>query len=141
MDDLRTRLENAYAELHKLKCSRTQLFDDSCQIKDLTYTQIEYLKTIDQEDYMTVSDLAEKTMNSKPTVTEMIKKFIALDCVRKEPCQADGRKVYLKLTQRGKKIARMEEYVIGDVIDHIQKQLTKDEIETLIQLLIKGTST
>lgn len=140
MDDLKTRLVNAYAEFAKLKCSRTQLFDATCQIKDLTYTQIEYLKTIDQLEYMTISDLAEKTMNSKPTVTEMVKKFIALDCVNKEPCQEDGRKVYLTLTQRGKKIARMEEYVMGDVIDHIINQLNQDEIESLIHLLNKGTS-
>jgi len=140
MDDLKTRLMNAYAEFAKLKCSHTQLFDASCQIKDLTYTQIEYLKIIDQDDYMTISDLAEKTRNSKPTVTEMVKKFILLDCVKKEPCHEDGRKFYLSLTQRGRKIARMEEYVMGDVMQHIQRNLTDEEIEIFINLLYKGTS-
>lgn len=139
MEDLKTRLIQAYSEFTKLKCNQSEIFDEACQVKDLTYTQIEYLKVIDRQDYLTVSDLAEVTMNSKPTVTEMVKKFIALDCVNKEPCMEDGRKFYLSLTQRGKKIARMEEYVMENVFDHIIQKLTKEEIESLIQLLHKGS--
>lgn len=139
MDDLKTRLIQAYSEFAKLKCDKSQIFDQTCQVKDLTYTQIEYLKVIDGQEYITVSDLAEYTMNSKPTVTEMVKKFIALDCVNKEPCVEDGRKFYLTLTQRGKKIARMDEYVMENVFEHILNKLSEEEIESLIQLLHKGS--
>jgi len=120
-----------------LKCSSTSKLDQRCQLKDLTMTQIQYLKIIDTHDYITISDLAKEVNNSKPTVTEMIKKFTTAGCVYKEKCHHDGRKSYLILTDRGKQVARMEEYVMHDLIQAVVNKLNKDEIEVLVRLLEK----
>jgi DNA-binding MarR family transcriptional regulator len=128
---------NAYKNLYKLKCNSTDKFDNQCELSHLTLTQVEYLKIIDRHEYITISQLASEVQNSKPTVTEMVKKFTALDCVYKVKCHQDGRKAYLKLTDRGLKIARMEENVLQDLISKIMVKLTEDEVETLISLFEK----
>ncbi len=138
MNDVEVKLFDTYRKLVEMKYSCTTKIDRECQLKDLTMKQIQYLKIIDRHDYITISSLAQEVNNSKPTVTEMIKKFIKLDCVYKEKCDRDGRVSYLMLTDRGQKIARMEENVLKDVIDKIVKRLTEDEIETLIYLIEKA---
>jgi DNA-binding MarR family transcriptional regulator len=100
-------------------------------------TQVEYLKVIDRHEYITISQLATEVHNSKPTVTELVKKFTAQDCVYKVKCHQDGRKAYLKLTDRGLKIARMEENVLKDLTQKILDRLTQEEVETLIFLFEK----
>jgi len=123
--DIEKKLLETYSKLVQLKCHSTHKFDSECQLKDLTIIQIEYLKIIDTHDY---------------TVTEMVKKFIAVDCVYKIKCSSDARKSYLKLTTRGEKIARMEQYVLEDVVTKMIKKLTKEEIISLIYLIEKVAS-
>lgn len=57
---------------------------DKYNISQLTLKQIEYLKKFDEHEYVTISQLAEDLNLSKPSITEMVKKFIQLDCVKKE---------------------------------------------------------
>ncbi len=57
---------------------------DKYNISQLTFKQIEYLKKFDEREYVTISQLAEDLNLSKPSITEMVKKFIQLDCVKKE---------------------------------------------------------
>lgn len=137
MNDREQRLLNAYKNLYRLKCSSSDKFDNQCELSHLTLTQIEYLKVIDRHEYITISQLAKEVNNSKPTVTEMVKKFDNLGCVYKVKCQEDGRKFYLKLTDRGLKVARMEDNVINDLIKNILDKLTDDEVDTMIILFEK----
>ncbi len=137
MKDTELRLMEAYKNLYKLKCNSADKFDHQCELSDLTLTQIEYLKIIDKHEYITLSGLAEAVHNSKPTVTEMVKKFTSLDCVYKVRCHQDGRKSYLKLTDRGLKVARMEENVLKDLVQKIMTRLTEEEVNTLIDLFEK----
>lgn len=136
--DIDKQLLETYSRLVELKCLSAHKFDSECKLKDLTLTQIEYLKIIDSHEYITISSLAKEVDNSKPTVTEMVKKFIAVDCVYKVKCSSDARKSYLKLTSRGEKIARMEQHVLEDVVSKMIKNLTKEEIISLIYLIDKA---
>jgi len=140
MDNTKIRLLRRYNQLVEMKCASETKFDHQCQIKDLTFKQIEYLKIIDKHELITISELAQEVDNSKPTVTEMVKKFISLDCVYKVKCSSDARKAYLQLTDRGIKIARMEDNILSDLLDKIFVKLTDEEIETLIHLLDKTVS-
>lgn len=137
MKDQEQRLLNAYKNIYKMKCSATDNYDNQCELSHLTLTQIEYLKVIDRHEAITISQLAKEVNNSKPTVTEMVKKFTYLDCVYKVKCHQDGRKAYLKLTDRGLKIARMEENVLSNLIHKIIEKLTKEEVESLIYIFEK----
>lgn len=137
MTDQEQRLLNAYKNIYKMKCSSTDTYDNKCELSHLTITQIEYLKVIDRHEAITISQLAKEVNNSKPTVTEMVKKFTYLDCVYKVKCSQDGRKAYLKLTDRGLKIARMEQNILADLIRKIINKLTEQEVESLINIFEK----
>lgn len=61
----------------KNDCSCT-IFSE-CGLSDMTVRQIAYLKTIDEQGEIMFSRLAEITRNSKPTITEMVNKFVRRD--------------------------------------------------------------
>ncbi|MDD3632152.1 MAG: MarR family transcriptional regulator [Atribacterota bacterium] len=107
------------------------------KIPELTLKQIEYLKKFDKRENTTISQLAEELGLSKPTVTEMVKKFIRLDCVQKEQCSQDARVYYLFLTEKGKIIARLEQITDDNFAKKVESRLSKEDINLLIEILLK----
>ena len=119
----------------KNECSCT-IFSE-CGLSDLTVRQIAYLKAIAEQDEVTFSRLAEITNNSKPTITEMINKFVRMECVYREPCPDDGRILYIRLTDKGQKIAKADHYAMRRVIERMMNSLDEDETDLLIGILQK----
>lgn len=110
---------------------------DKYNISELTLKQIEYLKKFDEHEYVTISQLAENLKLSKPSITEMVKKFIKLDCIEKEQCNHDARVYYLFLTEKGKGIARLEQIADEDFIRRVENCLNEEDISLLMELLSK----
>jgi DNA-binding MarR family transcriptional regulator len=135
--DVNKELYDTYSELMKIKGECSCKLVDEFSMSELTLRQIEYIKKFDQHEYVTISKLAEILDLSKPSVTEMIKKFIKLDCIYKQKCHEDGRVYYIHLTDKGKCIARFEDLTIKKVVSRIMESLDEDEINTLITLLSK----
>ena len=108
-----------------------------CGLSDLTVKQVSYLKTIDENGEVTFSRLAEITRNSKPTITEMINKFVRKECVYRQRCPDDGRILYTHLTEKGKKIAQSEENALQRVIERMVNSLDEHELDLLIGILQK----
>jgi len=119
----------------KNECSCT-IFSE-CGLSDLTVRQIAYLKAIAEQDDVTFSRLAEITNNSKPTITEMINKFVRMECVYREPCSDDGRILYIRLTDKGQKIAKADHHALRRVIERMMNSLDEDETDLLIGILQK----
>jgi DNA-binding MarR family transcriptional regulator len=119
----------------KNECSCT-IFSE-CGLSDMTVKQIAYLKVIDEEGDVTFSRLAEITRNSKPTITEMVNKFVRMECVYREPCRNDGRILYIRLTDKGKKIAQAEQAALQRVIEKMIDSLDEHELDLLIGILQK----
>jgi DNA-binding MarR family transcriptional regulator len=119
----------------KNECSCT-IFSE-CGLSDLTVRQITYLKAIAEQDEVTFSRLAEITHNSKPTITEMINKFVRMECVYREPCPDDGRILYIRLTDKGQKIAKADHHALRRVIERMMNSLDEDETDLLIGILQK----
>jgi DNA-binding MarR family transcriptional regulator len=119
----------------KNECSCT-IFSE-CGMSDLTVRQIAYLKAIAEQDEVTFSRLAEITNNSKPTITEMINKFVRMECVYREPCPNDGRILYIRLTDKGQKIAKADQNALRRVIERMMNSLDEDETDLLIGILQK----
>ncbi|MGL1892252.1 MAG: MarR family winged helix-turn-helix transcriptional regulator [Spirochaetaceae bacterium] len=137
MNETRELLLEAYESISNIRSECACNVKKTCAASELTVRQIEYLKIIDKYDDMTFSRLAELTNNSKPTISEMINKFINLNMVYREKSPDDGRISNIFLTDQGKMIARYERITIERVIDRILNNLTKEEIETLIKLFSK----
>lgn len=119
----------------KSECS-CQIFSE-CELSDITLKQIGYLKAIDECGEVTFSRLAKITSNSKPTITEMINKFVKMECVYREKSQDDGRIFYIRLTEKGQMIANAEKNSLLQVIERISSSLDEDEMDMLIKILEK----
>ena len=133
----RHELYQAYMKLLELGSQCSETISHECQAKAMTRKQVYYLRIIDENNNMTFSKLADFTSNSKPTITEVINKFISWDCVYKEKSDKDKRVCYIHLTPKGKRIARAEELTQVRLIERIEACLDESEINTLITLLNK----
>jgi len=125
--------ENLLRARHECSCN---IFSE-CGLSDMTVRQIAYLKTIDEQGDITFSQLAMITRNSKPTISEMINKFERMECVYRERCPDDGRILYIRLTDKGQKIAQAEEAALRRVIERMMNSLDETEQELLVELLKK----
>jgi DNA-binding MarR family transcriptional regulator len=130
-------LVKAYENLTKIKGECSYKLANEYGIGEMTVRQIGYLKIIAEHKGITFSRLADLTNNSKPTVTEMINKFVRCDCVYKEKCVNDGRVSYIRLTGKGENIAHAEKLIARNLVDRILRSLEEQEIDILIILLNK----
>lgn len=137
MTDKSDHLFTVFGNLFRIRNECSCGILSECGLSDITVKQVRYLKTIDEHGDVTFSRLAEITRTSKPTVTEMINKFERLDCVCREQCASDGRIQYIRLTGRGRMIARAEQETLRRVIDRMMESLDEDEIDLLIGILGK----
>jgi DNA-binding MarR family transcriptional regulator len=132
-EHLQEVLEHLLMLKNECSCS---IFSE-CGLSDMTVKQIAYLKVIDEHGDVTFSRLAEITKNSKPTITEMVNRFVRMECVYREPCRDDGRILYIRLTDKGKKIAQAEQAALHRVIERMIDSLDEDELDLLIGVLGK----
>lgn len=132
-DHLLEVLEHLSMMKNECSCS---IFSE-CGLSDMTVKQIAYLKVIDEQGDVTFSRLAEITKNSKPTITEMVNRFVRMECVYREPCRDDGRILYIRLTDKGKMIAKAEEAALRRVIERMIDSLDEHELDLLIGILEK----
>jgi len=108
-----------------------------CGLSDMTVRQIAYLKAIDEHREVTFSRLAEITKNSKPTITEMVNRFVKMECVYRQKSSDDGRILYIRLTEKGQKVAKAEHYALRRVIERMADLLDENEMDLLIGILKK----
>ncbi len=132
-EQLLETLEHLLMMKNECSCS---IFSE-CGLSDMTMKQIAYLKAIDEQGDVTFSRLAEITKNSKPTITEMVNKFVRMECVYRESCCDDRRILYIRLTDKGKKIAQAERYALRRVIERMIDTLDEKELDLLIGVLEK----
>jgi DNA-binding MarR family transcriptional regulator len=120
----------------KNECS-CRIFSE-CGLADMTVKQIAYLKAINEQEDVSFSRLAEITRNSKPTITEMINKFVRMECVYRERSPEDRRILFIRLTEKGQKIAQAEHSALARVITRLMNSLDEHEQQLLIELLEKA---
>ena len=137
MKDYEQQLFRLYSGLvdmvQKTRETRSREDNGDC----FTPCQIRYLKLIDSHERLTSSQFANIMQVSKPTVSQLIARFVDSDCIYKEPSNRDRRICYIMLTPKGRRIARADSDARHDVVQYISTKLTPDEIDLLIALLDK----
>jgi DNA-binding MarR family transcriptional regulator len=131
------RLMFAVEHLIRIRNESSCAILSECGVPEITIKQIGYLKIIDEQGDVTFSRLAQITRNSKPTITETINRFEAMGCVYRERAPDDGRVLYIRLTEKGRRIARAEEDAISRLIERIRQSLDEEEVTLLVQVLRK----
>ncbi|MDP2215859.1 MAG: MarR family winged helix-turn-helix transcriptional regulator [Methanolobus sp.] len=137
MMEKKEHLFTVFEGLFKIKSDCSCAIFSGCGLSDITVKQIGYLKTIDEHGEVTFSKLAKITRNSKPTITEMVKKFVQMECVYRERSSDDGRIFYIRLTEKGQIIARSEQNSLLKLIEKLAESLDEKDMDELIQILRK----
>ena len=137
MEDREKLLFDIISAMFRMKneCAGTILSE--CGLQDMTVRQIAYLKTIDDEGTVTFTRLAGITRTSKPTVSEMISRCIRMECVERERSPEDARVQYIRLTEKGRSVAHIEEAAVRQVVARMAESLDERELDLLIRLLLK----
>ncbi len=110
---------------------------DKLGMSELQLNQLHYLKVIDRTIDITFGKFAEILNVTKPSVTEIVNKLVKLACVEKKRCPSDKRIFYIKLTDKGRNIARLQYLSEQRVVDIIFKVFDDEEIDTFIKLIQK----
>jgi len=130
-------LSKCISKLTSLKGKCYEHVLDELHLEELSFKQLQYIKKLNSDEGVTVSQIAEAFDLSKPTVTEMIKKFVKADIVYKVTCTHDGRVHYIKLTEKGKAIATLETKTVEHLGAVISERLDDADVEQLIKILEK----
>ncbi len=137
MKNVGEELFQALNDLMRVKNECSCAILSECGVSSLTVRQIAYLKTIDGQEEVTFSRLAEITNNSKPTITEMVNRFEQMECVSRERSPDDGRVLFIRLTEKGRRIAHAEQAALRQIVKRILDSLDENEQELLVRLLEK----
>ena len=121
-----------------------KLYFDSCKelyhlmnLQELTGKQFRYLRAIDQEKEVPMSFLAERFNLSKPTVTEIIKKFEDNQLIQRKRSDHDARVVLITLTEQGKLLANTNQLESAYMVDKLINILNESELYDLKRLFVK----
>ncbi len=127
-----------FERLLRMKNEHSCSIFSECGCADMTVKQIAYLKLIGGQEDVTFSRLAELTRNSKPTITELVNRFVRMECVYRETCPDDGRIFYIRLTEKGRKVATADEAALRQVVGRLLESLDEHEIDLLTEILRKA---
>lgn len=114
-----------------------EIYQELDNIELLTDKQFKYLKMIDQKNEVTMGELAELFDLSKPTVTEMIKRFEDTNLINKRKCDSDGRVYYISLSEQGKILANTNKLESARAVQKLHDLLSEEELITLKTLFDK----
>ena len=109
----------------------------NCERNKLTDCQCRYLRLIDDNEPLTSGQFAKLTCVSRPTVTQLLNRFIKDGYIEKECSKSDKRVWYIQITEKGRKIARYEQNARYKIVQLMETNLDDNEINQLIQLMEK----
>ncbi|MDI6866850.1 MarR family winged helix-turn-helix transcriptional regulator [Methanoculleus sp.] len=132
-DSLFEVLERLFAIRDECSCEILS----ECGLGDVTAKQIAYLKVIDGHGDVTFSRLAEITRNSKPTVSEMVDRFVRMECVYRQRSPEDGRVTYIRLTEKGRMLANADRNALYRLVERMMQTLDENEVDLLVEILSK----
>lgn len=127
----------AMENLLRIRNECSSAVHSECGLSELTVKQVSYLRLIDEQGEITFSRLAEVTGTTKPTVTEMINRCTSMACVYRERSPDDGRTQFIRLTEKGRTIARAERIALVRMIERMVASLDDQETDRLVELLAK----
>jgi len=121
-----------------------KMYFDSCKevyeeldLKGLKERHFKYLKAIDQEKSITMSKLADMFDLSKPTITEMLRRFEETSLIKRTQCKDDARVYNITLTKRGQLLAKTNRLESDRAIEKIFARLDENELLTLKKIFNK----
>lgn len=88
-------------------------------------------------DDITMKELAEKIHRSKPTVTVLVDKLVALGYVLKEKSDTDSRVTYIRLTEQGKAFQKDFQEISQNLNERVFQGISEVEMNMVDPILEK----
>lgn len=128
----------AYSSIHKIE---EQNIAKATSL-NLSISEIHLIeaieKNIQQDDKgKTISELSEIMQVTLPSITLAINKLVKKGYVTKNRSQTDGRVVYVTLTDRGRKVARVHRHFHKRMVRAVAGDLSEQEFNAMVKGLVK----
>lgn len=121
-----------------------KMYFDSCKevyeeinFGRITGRQFKFLKEIHRRKEVTLTELSKHFKISKPSMNEVINKFIDSKIVSKRKCKTDKRVSFIFLTDIGVTLATTNMLESIRAVEKIYKKLSDDEITCLARIFDK----
>ena len=103
----------------------------------ITSKQFKYLKAIHLVGEVTLTELANTVHISKPTMNEVISKFMDSGIVKKRKSETDKRVSYISLTKIGVTLATTNILESQRAVENMMNKLNNKELKEIINLFDK----
>ena len=103
----------------------------------MTCQQFITLETISRKDDWCMNELVESLDSSFSTITGMVDRLVNLELASRHRGDADRRKVYVSITQKGRKIVNEVLSQKREGIEQVFKRLTPEERQLYLEIIEK----
>jgi len=104
---------------------------------ELTKVQLLMLKKLKEVDGQHQHNLAFLTNRDKASLARLLNTMEKKNLVARIPSKSDHRMNHVHLTKHGDEILKTADPIMQDVIKHVQKGISQEEIETVIKTMKK----
>ena len=111
--------------------------EHSSEDPSLTYTEYDYLETLEELEAMRLSQLAALMHVSKPTASNMVSRLEKKQLVQRKPCPEDGRAIIVSLSPKGQKLVDSDRLLYKELVSKLLKFIPEKDQKQLEQLLEK----
>ncbi|MBW3139795.1 MarR family transcriptional regulator [Ferrimonas balearica] len=101
----------------------------------LSYTEYDYLQTLEEAGCLRLSDLAEMMRVAKPSASTMCQRLERKGLVSRGRSDQDGRAILLRLTGAGEEMLAQDRDLYSRLLDERLGRLNRDEQAALAALL------
>ena len=120
-----------------LQTESRRLAREQCARLGVTATQLNVIKMLDEIGELSLSELSRRIAAQNSTVTGIVDRMVQADLVTREQSPEDRRVWRIKLSERGKQVARKIDVAPWDLLRRGIESLDKKDKETLLGLLRK----
>jgi MarR family transcriptional regulator, organic hydroperoxide resistance regulator len=120
-----------------LQTESRRLAREQCARLGVTATQLNVIKMLDEIGELSLSELSRKIAAQNSTVTGIVDRMVQADLVTREQSPEDRRVWRIKLSERGKQVARKIDVAPWDLLRRGIESLDKKDKETLMVILRK----
>src|SRR5687768_5608863 len=120
-----------------LQTESRRLAREQCARLGVTATQLNVIKLLDEIGELSLSELSRRIAAQNSTVTGIVDRMVQADLVTREQSPEDRRVWRIKLSERGKSLAKKIEVAPWDLLRRGIEALDKKDKETLLVLLRK----
>jgi len=135
--DLKSDVDQVLEAIIYLYTESRRITKDLARRADLTGPQLTVVKLLESIGDLSLSELSEKIRAQNSTVTGIIDRMERENLVTRERSKEDRRVVYIRLTPKGKELAREIPVEPMEIFKGALESLSAQEMRDLVRIMTK----